>query len=53
MTDKKDIERVMKWVGSGDLVPLITMIDFEKIADGVHKLHDGKGTGWLVAHVAD
>ena len=51
--EKSDIERVLKWISTGDLTPEITMIDFEEIADGVQMLHDGKVTGRLVAHVAE
>lgn len=50
---KEDIAVVLKWMASGDLVPQITMIDFEEIADGIQMLHDGKVSGRLVAKVAD
>ncbi|RRJ86362.1 alcohol dehydrogenase [Gulosibacter macacae] len=51
--EKSDIERVLKWMATGDLTPQITMIDFEEIADGIKMLEEGKVSGRLVAKVAD
>lgn len=50
---KDYIAKVMKWMFSGDLTPNIEQIDFEQIAEGVQRLHDGKVNGRLVARVAD
>lgn len=49
----EDIRETMKYMASGDLQPLITMIDFEEIADGIQTLTEGTAQGRLVAHVAD
>lgn len=50
---KEDIEETMKFMCTGELSPVITMIDFEEIADGVKMLEEGTAKGRLVAHVAD
>lgn len=50
---KEHIEETLKWLGTGDLTPLITEIDFEEIADGIQQLMDGTAQGRLVAKVAD
>ncbi len=50
---KEHIAAVLGWMAKGELKPVLTEIPFDEIADGIQRLHDGKVTGRLVAHVAD
>jgi D-arabinose 1-dehydrogenase-like Zn-dependent alcohol dehydrogenase len=39
-------------IGSGDLTPVVTVITFDEIPEGIENLHQGKVVGRLVAHIA-
>jgi propanol-preferring alcohol dehydrogenase len=46
---KNAIASVLKYIASGDLSPSIEYTDFDGIAEGIDRLHDGKVRGRLVA----
>ena len=49
---KQDVAAVYELIGSGELKPVVTVIGFDDIPDGIEKLHQGKLVGRLVAHIA-
>jgi len=48
---REDLEEALKLIAAKKIVPLITMIGFDEIQDGIDKLTAGKVKGRLVAEV--
>lgn len=49
----QDIAEIYELLASGQVVPEVTVIDFDGIPAGIEDLHAGKVRGRLVAHIAD